>query len=454
MIPSNNPSYCSPENRLLSSKDEYKLSLMRLHNLFQSICEEGAHMDAVRSVCAGLDVHQETIVACVLYGPLEEKPKSVIRTFGTTTSELLKLQDWLAEMECREVAMESTGVLWKPVWNILESTCQLTLANPQAIKNISGRKTDKKDAQWIAELHRCGLIQPSLVPRREIRNLRDLTRYRRKLVQDTTSEKNRIHKILQDANIKLTTFISDLFGVSGRALLEKLVNGEVLTETEVRNLVRTKLKRKVPQLMDALNGRLTKHHRNMIEHHLDHLTYLEQKMKRLEMEIDQLAQPYEEEVALLDTIPGMDRTAAIELLAEMTPQAAEQFSEDAKLAAWVGVAPGNNESAGVKKNAKSLKGNKYAKGILCQCAWANYRSSNRIGGYFRRIQKRRGPQKASVATAHLILRIAYAMLRDRVEYQHIEEAMFQVRTEMLTKRLVYQLKHLGFEVELKPTGTE
>ncbi len=410
-------------------------------------------MDAVRKVCAGLDVHQKTVVACVLQGSLDGKPQAEIRTFGTTSRELLELQDWLEERECREVAMESTGVLWKPVWNILESTCQLTLANPSAIKNMPGRKTDVKDAQWIAELHRCGMIQPSMVAPREIRDLRDQTRYRRKLIQQATSEKNRIHKILQDANIKLTTYLSDLFGVSGRALLDKLVDGEVLEETDVHALVKTQLKNKVKQLMEALNGQLRKHHREMIKYHLEHLKFLEKQIGRLEENIEVLIQPYEEEVNLLDTVPGIDRKAAIALLAEITPNVTEHFSSDAKLASWVGVAPGNNESAGVKKKVKALQGNKYAKGTLCQCVWANVRSQNRIAGHFRRICKRRGEPKASVATAHLILRIIYAMLRDRVEYKHIEETFFVESSDRMAKRLMNQLSQLGFEVELKPTGT-
>ncbi|MBN2983485.1 IS110 family transposase [Cohnella algarum] len=410
-------------------------------------------MDAVRQICAGLDVHQETVVACVLSGSLEHKPKSEIRTFGTTTRELLELQDWLEERECREVAMESTGVLWKPIWNVLESTCELTLANARQIQKMPGRKTDVQDAQWIAQLHRCGLVQPSMVAPQEIRELRDLTRYRRKLVQQTTSEKNRVHKILQDANIKLTTFMSDLFGVSGRALLDRLVDGEVLEEAEVRQLVKSQLKKKVKQLMDALNGKLLKHHREMIKYHLEHLKFLEDQIGRLEEKVQALIQPYEEEVKLLDTIPGMDRTAAITLLAEITPNAAKHFSSDAKLASWVGVAPGNNESAGVKKKVKARKGNKHAKGILCQAAWANARSSNRIGDYFRRVRKRRGDQKAAVATAHLILRIAYAMLRDRVNYQEIESTVFQESTSKMVERLTKQLHQLGYNVDLKPTGT-
>jgi transposase len=410
-------------------------------------------MDAVRITCAGLDVHQKTVVACILTGAIESKPKVLIQTFGTTTKELLTLQDWLAEHECDEVAMESTGVLWKPVWNILESTCQLVLANPQHIKNLPGRKTDVRDAQWIAQLHRSGLIEPSMVAPREIRDLRDKTRYRRKLVQHATAEKNRVHKILQDANIKLTTYMSDLFGVSGRALLERLIDGEVLEEETVRELVKARLKSKVSQLMDALNGKLLKHHREMIKYHMAHLKFLEEQTGRLEENIQALVMPYEEEVKLLNSIPGIDEIAATTLLAEISPDAVDHFSCDAKLASWVGVCPGNKESAGVRKKARSRKGNKHAKGILCQAAWANIQSKNQIGDYFRRIRRRRGEQKAAVATAHLILRIAYAVLRDRLDYVNVEREFFQVTTEKMADRLTKQLLQLGYQVELKPTGT-
>jgi transposase len=213
-------------------------------------------MDAILERCAGLDVHQETVVACVLKGPLDKKPQQEIHTFGTTTKELLRLHDWLQEHECTHVAMESTGVYWKPVWNLLEDTFELLLANPQRIKNVPGKKTDMKDAAWIAKLLRCGLIEASFVPPEDIRDLRDLARYRRKLINDATAEKNRIHKILQDGNIKLTTYLSDVFGVSGRALLESIMNGEVLEPEEVKQMVAPQVKKKVPQLVDALNGRV------------------------------------------------------------------------------------------------------------------------------------------------------------------------------------------------------
>lgn len=261
-------------------------------------------MDAILERVAGLDVHQETVVACVLYGPLDRRPKKETKTFGTTVKELLKLQDWLVEHKITDVAMESTGVFWKPVWNIFEGEFTLALANAQRIKNVPGRKTDVSDANWIAKLLRAGLIESSFVPPVEIRDLRDLTRYRRKLLGHATAEKNRIHKILQDANIKISTYVSDVFGVSGRALLESLLNGEKLEVDQVRALVKTTLKKKVPQIVDALNGRIRPHHRDLIQMHYDHLLYIEEKITELESKIDLLVTPYREEKDLLMTIPG------------------------------------------------------------------------------------------------------------------------------------------------------
>ncbi|OAS25448.1 IS110 family transposase [Paenibacillus oryzisoli] len=406
-------------------------------------------MDAVRGCCAGLDVHQKTVVACVLKGSLEHKPKRYIEMFGTTTKELLKLQDWLGQHECKEVVMESTGVLWKPVWNILESTCELVLANAKNVKNMPGRKTDIKDAQWLAQLHRSGLVQASMVPDQEIRDLRDLTRYRRKMIQALASEKNRIHKVLQDANIKLTTYVSDIFGVSGRALLQSLINGEVLDAEEIRSLVHSKLKRKVPELLEALNGQLRKHHRQMICEHWDHIAYLEQKIERLGTQIEQLLGSYKEEIEIIDSIPGIEAKAAADIFAEIGPQVAELFPSDAQFASWVGLCPGNNESAGKKKRSKTVQGNKHTKSTLCQVVWANSKSNNRIGRFFRQVRKRRGDKKASVATAHLLSRIIYALMRDKTVYKE-EDAPIGGGAPK-EKPLEYYLKHIqqmGYQIQL------
>ncbi|WP_209971441.1 IS110 family transposase, partial [Paenibacillus eucommiae] len=306
-----------------------------------------------------------------------------------------------------------------------------------------------KDAQWIAQLHRCGLIEGSMVPSQDIRDLRDQTRYRRKMVQGITAEKNRIHKILQDANIKLTSFMSDLFGVSGRAMLEKLIDGEVLDEPEVRALVKTQLKKKVPHLLDALNGKVTLHHRKMMNKHWRHLTFMEAEVKQIEADIDEYLQAYKEEIGWLDSIPGIDLHTAAAIFAEIGPEASTTFPTDAQLASWVGICPGNNESAGKKKNSKCPQGNKHVKAALCQASWANGKSKNRIGHFFRKIRKRRGEKKASVAAAHMILRIVYALLRDKTNYKEEEDKTDKLKDKSLNY-FMKQIQDLGFNIQVTP----
>lgn len=306
-------------------------------------------MEAVLERCAGLDVHQETVVACVMYGPLDQTPKVEVRTFGTMTGELLALGEWLVEMECSHVAMESTGVYWKPVWNILEAfDFEMLLANAHHIKNLPGRKTDVKDAEWIAKLLRCGLIEGSFVPPVEIRELRDLTRYRKKLVYDATAEKNRIHKVLQDANVKLTTHMSDIFGASGRLLLQKIVNGEVITMSFLEQHMKGALKHKSPKLLQSLNSRLRKHHRDLIRMSWNHLLFIEQAISDVEQEIRVRLAEKQEALDLLVTIPGINEQSASIILGEIGTDMG-QFKSEHSLAAWAGVTPGNHESAG-KKN--------------------------------------------------------------------------------------------------------
>lgn len=306
-------------------------------------------MEAILERCAGLDVHQETVVACVLFGTLDQSPKMEIRTFGTMTDELLSLGEWLTDMQCTHVAMESTGVFWKPVWNVLEAfELELLLANAHHIKNLPGRKTDMKDAEWIAKLLRCGLIEGSFVPPIAIRELRDLTRYRKKLVHDATAEKNRIHKLLQDANVKLTTHMSDIFGTSGRILLQKVVDGEVITLSFLEQHMKGTLKHKSPKLLQSLNSRLRKHHRDLIRMSWNHLLFIEQSIKDVEQEIRERLATKQEAVDLLVTIPGVNEQAASIILAEIGTDMS-QFKNEHSLSAWAGVSPGNHESAG-KKN--------------------------------------------------------------------------------------------------------
>ncbi|TVX98982.1 IS110 family transposase [Paenibacillus cremeus] len=405
-------------------------------------------MDAVLERCAWLDVHQETVVACVISGPLDRKPQQEIRNFGTTTGELLALSDWLTEKQCSHVAMESTGVYWKAVWNVLEEHFTLVLGNAKKIKNVPGRKTDVKDAAWIASLLRCGLIEPSFVPPVDIRDLRDLTRYRRKLQGQVTSEKNRIHKILQDANVKLTTYVSDLFGKSGLALLEAIGNAEVLDADSVKGLVHTQLKKKVPELLEALNGRVRAHHRWMIRRHLVHLRQVEEHIEALNGEIDQLLKPYEEEIDLMITIPGIQKDAAASILAEIGTTM-EVFPSENHLASWAAVCPGNNESAGKKRSSKTNKGNKGLKAVLCQVAWAASKTRNsRIAAFYSRVVKRRGPKKAAMATAHLILKICYFMLRDKTTYQELGWDYLPKKEKGLDY-WVSKIKSMGYSIQLQ-----
>ena len=313
-------------------------------------------MEAVLERCAGLDVHQETVVACVLTGPLDRTPKKEIRTFNTMTDDLLALGEWLVDMNCTHVAMESTGVFWKPVWNVLEAfDVELILANAHHIKNLPGRKTDMKDAEWIAKLLRCGLIEGSFVPSEDIRELRDLTRYRKKLIHDATAEKNRIHRFLQDANIKLTTHMSDVFGVSGRLLLKMIINGEVITMEFLETEMKGALKHKSTKLLQSLNGRLRRHHRDMIRFSWDHLSYIERTLSDVEQEIRQRLANKQEALDLLVTIPGVNEQAASVILAEIGTDM-NQFPSDAHLAAWAGLSPGNHESAGKKNESEQDQG--------------------------------------------------------------------------------------------------
>ncbi len=314
-------------------------------------------MEAMIERCAGLDVHQETVVACVLYGPLDRRPKKSIESFSTSTKGLLKLNDWLASLEITDVVMESTGVYWKPVWNILESDFRLTLANAKHVKNVPGRKTDVKDAEWLAKLLRSGLIESSFVPPEAIRDLRDLTRYRKKLVSNRTAEQNRIHKILQDANIKLTTVLSNIFGQSGRNILEAVINGEKIEEGDLSDMVHWRTKASLEEISEAINGRIRRHHRDMLRFHWEHMTYLEQTIKNLEEQIDQRLSPYRKEIELLDTIPGVNKDSAAVFLAEMGVDMSV-FKTSKRLASWAGVSPGNNESAGKKSPVKRQKGTK------------------------------------------------------------------------------------------------
>jgi len=402
-------------------------------------------MEAMLERCAGLDVHQASVTACALTGSLDAKPAQSVESFGTTTTELIRLRDWLVKHEVSHVAMESTGVYWMPVWQVLEGSFELVLANAQYIRNLPGRKTDVSDAVWLAQLLRSGLVRGSFIPPELFRQLRNYSRYRFKLVGQATAEKNRIQKMLETAGIKLATFLSDVFGVSGRALLQALIEGEVLTEDHVRSLVHTQVKRKVPQLVQALNGFFSLHHRDMIRMHLEHLRFLEQQIEELDARIQQLLQPYEADLELLKSLPGVDETAAAAILAETGPDMSP-FPTDAHFASWAGVCPGNNESAGKKKSGKTPKGKKILKATLCQCAWgASSTKDSRTKAYFERIMRRRGKKKANMAVAHLLVRLIYVVLSTKKPYSELGFDYLLGR-QSVEDMMVKKLRSLGYNV--------
>ncbi|CAG7653376.1 IS110 family transposase ISGka2 [Paenibacillus solanacearum] len=304
-------------------------------------------MEAILENCCGLDVHRDTVVACLLTGNLEDRPKKEIRTFSTMSKGLHELAAWLYSASCIHVAMESTGVYWKPVYRVLEESCEIKLANAQRIKNVPGRKTDIADSEWIAKLLRCGLIEGSFVPPEDIRELRDLTRYRKKMVNHASAEKNRIQKVLESAGIKLASVISDVFGVTGRSILNRLMDKGKLDEDTVRSLVKGQIKKKVPQLMDALQAQLSSHQQFLISQSWKHLLQLEEAIDHLDAAIDQHLEPYRVEMELLQTIPGVDVTAASAILAEIGADMLP-FHSERHIASWAGLSPGNYESAGKK----------------------------------------------------------------------------------------------------------
>lgn len=300
-------------------------------------------METVVDKGCGLDVHKETVVACVMGTGIEKE----VRTYGTMTGELLKLKEWLQGLGITHVAMESTGVYWKPIFNILEDSFEVILVNARHIKNVPGRKTDVKDCEWICKLLRCGLVKGSFIPEKDIRELRDLTRYRKKLVQAISSEKNRIQKVLEDANIKLSSVLSNSFGVSGSEIIEELLKGSQTIE-EMADLARGRLKPKKEQIKEALQGYFSEHHRFMIKASLDHIKYLEAQIGQIDEAVSLKLKKYDEEYQLLQTIPGVKEQGAAAIIAEIGTDMG-RFPTEEHLASWAGMSPGNNESAGKKK---------------------------------------------------------------------------------------------------------
>ena len=381
-------------------------------------------MDVLHDRCAGLDVHKKTVVACIrIVGPGGEVTRQV-RTFATMTADLLELADWLAAAGVKHLAMESTGVYWKPIWHLLEGRFEMMLVNAGHIKQVPGRKTDVKDAEWIAQLLQHGLLSPSFVPPPPVRELRDLTRQRAQLVADRSGVANRVQKVLEAANIKLSSVATDVLGVSGRAMIAGLIAGES-DPARLAGEARGSLRKKVIPLRRALEGRVTEHHRFQLRLLMDQLGQLEGLIGRLDARIAEVMEatpsedrppPFREAAARLTTIPGIAARSAEVIVAEIGPDMAK-FATAGHLASWAGLCPGNDRSAGKRRSGRTTKGSRWLRMTLVQAAWAaSHTKGTILAATYRKAVKRLGKKKALVALGHKILRIIYEMLTEKTDY--------------------------------------
>lgn len=398
---------------------------------------------------AGLDVHKKTVVAAISVQKAEGSWHKERRTFGTMTADLLALSDWLMAHGVTHVAMESTGEYWKPVFNILENNFEVILVNAQHVKKVPGRKTDQTDAEWLAELMQYGLLKASFIPPVGQRELRELTRFRATFVRERATLINRVQKVLESANIKLASVASDVLGVSGRAMLAALIEGQASPE-QMAELAKGRLREKREDLVKALAGRVKPHHRFVLTELLCQIDSLEETIARFDQEIDDYCRPFEEAVALLDTIPGVARATAQAIVAEIGVDM-QRFGSAAHLASWAGVAPGNNESGGKRRSGRTTKGNKSLRAALNQAAWAAARTKNTyLAAQYHRIAARRGKKKAIVALMHSILVMSYHMIQRKEPYRELGGNYFdQRRPEVTAQRLVKRLEKLGFQVSLE-----
>jgi transposase len=414
-------------------------------------------LPVVHARCCGIDVHKQTVVACIRSSGSAGKSAQQVRTFATTTKELLELGDWLAAERVTSVAMESTGVYWKPVWNLLEGRAtvdgeliSLMLVNARHMSNVPGRKTDVKDCQWIAQLLSAGLLSPSFVPERPQRDLRDLTRQRVQFIGDKARVANRLQKILEDANIKLASVATDVLGVSGRAMLHALIEG-TKTPEQMAELARMKLRAKIPQLAEALAGKVSDHHRFMLKTYLAQLEQLERHIESFDQRIEAVMTPLEREAAArIDEIPGFDVRAAQNVLAEIGTDMS-RFPTAGHLASWAGMCPGNNESAGKRRSGRTNDGDKWLKRTLNQTAWAG---SRKKGSYFgaqhRRLTRRRGAKRATMAVGHSQLCVIYQMLKNNTRFQDLgAEYLEHKNDDRLKQQLISRLQSLGCKVTIE-----
>jgi transposase len=410
-------------------------------------------MEPILKSCAGMDVHEKKVDVCIAHGPFDKPPKFEIRTFSTMTSDLEEITTWLKKYEVTTIGMESTGIYWKPIFNVMEGEFEIVLANAQRLKAIPRKKTDIIDCKRIANLLRYGLVPNSFIPPKEIRELRDLNRTRRKLVGMMTSEKNRLVKVLESANIKLSSVVSKIYGVSSLAMIRSLLEKDKLSREEISLMAKGKLKKKVDLLEKALNGKITDHHRFLLGVHLENIDHLAKQIKRMDEEIERKMVPFQKESKMIQTIPGISDVNASAILAEIGVNMS-QFPDEAHLSSWAGVCPGNNESAGKKKSGKTQKGNSFLKGALTESAWAASKTKgSSYSAIYHNIVRRRGKKRALVALAHRMLIDIYYVLRTGEPYQEIgAKAVYERTSKRRELSMIRSLERAGYSVAKAATA--
>ena len=406
-------------------------------------------MDVIYPRCCGLDVHKRTVVACLLTPDATGERHKEIRTFGTMTDDLLALADWLTQAGCTHVAMEATGVFWKPIYNVLEGQFELLVVNAYHVKTVPGRKTDVRDAEWIADLLQHGLLRGSFIPHRPQRELRELTRYRTSLVRERASEVNRLQKTLEGANLKLASVATDVLGATSRAILEQLVAGVADPHT-LAQLAKGSLKQKRGELERALTAQVGAHQRLMIREQLAHISYLDDAVTRINQEIAQRLRPFDDTLERLQTIPGVGRRTTEILLAEVGTDLS-RFPTHRHLASWAGLCPGNHESAGKQRTGRTRRGSPWLRSALVEAAWAAARAKQTyLSAHYHRLAARRGGKRAALAVAHTIFVSAYYMMQREQPYNDLGGNYFDERDRRhVERRLVKRLERLGYAVTLE-----
>lgn len=402
-------------------------------------------MEEIYERCCGLDVHRDSITACIMIGYGTQKRKN-IKTFSTFTSDIKELSNWLKSFNIQQVAVESTGIYWKPIFNIFEGDFEVILVNAQHVKNVPGRKTDVKDSEWLCKLLKCGLLSKSFIPPKAIVRLRELVRYRQTLTKDLSSAKNRIIKMLENANIKLSTVFSDVFGVTAWGMICKLVAGETRMEA-LMSYIDKRCKSSREDIQKALEGTLEQEDRKIIKRMMEHAKSIEKIIEAIDQDIQKSLKPYQAQVSLLKTMPGVKDLAAASVIAELGVDM-NQFKDAAHLSAWAGLCPGNNQSAGKIKSSRIRKGNKHLKVTMTQVAWAISRTKHTyLGSKYRALVPRRGKKRAIIAIGRKALVICYHMLKDKKPFHELgEDFLDKLEPERKAKYHEKRLEELGYHV--------